>query len=98
VTSLRESFGLTIVEAMVRGVPVVATRCGGPEELIADGETGFLVPVGDTEAMADRIAVLLENGALSALLVERARALATRFHPAENLEKTLRCYGFPPGG
>jgi GT2 family glycosyltransferase/glycosyltransferase involved in cell wall biosynthesis len=98
VTSLRESFGLTIVEAMARAVPVVATRCGGPEELIADGETGFLVPVGDTEAMADRIAVLLENDAVNASVVERARAFATRFHPAENLEKTLRSYGFSPGG
>ena len=98
VTSVRESFGLTIVEAMARGVPVVATRCGGPEELIADGETGFLVGVGDTEAMADRIAVLLDNGSVNASMIERARAFAARFHPAENLEKTLSSYGLSPRG
>jgi glycosyltransferase involved in cell wall biosynthesis len=98
VTSNRESFGLTIVEAMARGVPVVATRCGGPEELISDGETGFLVDIGDTEAMADRVAVLLDNGVATASMVERARASAARFRPAENLEKTLRSYGFSPGG
>ncbi len=98
VTSLRESFGLTIVEAMARGVPVVSTRCGGPEELISDGETGFLVDIGDTEAMVERVAVLLENGVATASTVERARAFAVRFHPAENLEKTLRSYGFSPGG
>jgi glycosyltransferase involved in cell wall biosynthesis len=94
VTSNRESFGLTVVEAMARGVPVVATRCGGPEEIISDGETGFLVDVGDTEAMAERVAVLLENGVATACMVERARVFATSFHPAENLTKTLPCYGF----
>jgi glycosyltransferase involved in cell wall biosynthesis len=98
VTSNYESFGLTIVEAMARGVPVVATRCGGPEEIISDGETGFLVDLGDTQAMVDRVAVLLENGVAAASMVERARAFAKRFHPAENLAKTLPSYGFSPGG
>ena len=38
-----EAFGRVIVEAMMRGVPCITTRCGGPEEIIIDGETGFLV-------------------------------------------------------
>jgi glycosyltransferase involved in cell wall biosynthesis len=98
VTSLRESFGLTIVEAMARCVPVVATRCGGPEELISDGETGFLVDISDTEVMADRIVTLLESDAVASSVVERARMFATHFCPAKNFAMTLRSYGLHHGG
>jgi len=57
----REPFGLCIIEAMAHGLPVVTTRSGGPEEIVIEGETGFLVPLGDHKAMADRIVYLLRN-------------------------------------
>ena len=47
-----ESFSRVVCEAMAAGKPVVATRCGGPEELVVDGETGTLVPVRCPEAIA----------------------------------------------
>lgn len=56
-----ESFSITCLDASAVGLPVVATRCGGPEEIIEHGETGFLVPTGDVAAMADRIAWLLDH-------------------------------------
>lgn len=59
-----EPFGRSVVEAMARGVPVVATRRGGPAEIIADGETGVLVPPGDAEAMAGAVVRLLTRPAL----------------------------------
>ena len=42
-TSTTEGFSLTTVQAMACATPVVATRCGGPEEIVDDGETGILV-------------------------------------------------------
>jgi L-malate glycosyltransferase len=51
--SQNESFGLVALEAMASGVPVIASRAGGLPEVVEDGETGFLAPVGDVEAMAD---------------------------------------------
>lgn len=47
-----ESFGRVVAEALAGGVPVVAARSGGTGEIIRDGETGFLVPPGDPEALA----------------------------------------------
>jgi glycosyltransferase involved in cell wall biosynthesis len=52
VLSCSESFSLTCQEASARGVAVIATCCGGPEEIVVDGETGWLVPVGDEEVVA----------------------------------------------
>jgi len=48
----QEAFGRTLVEAMACAVPVVATRSGGPEEIVSDAETGFLVRVNDAPALA----------------------------------------------
>ena len=56
--SQSESFSHTCVEAGLLGRPVIATRCGGPEEIVEDGRTGLLVPVGDQAAMARAMAEL----------------------------------------
>lgn len=47
-----ESFGMVCYEALSYGLPVISTACGGPEEMIRHGETGILVKVQDTTAMA----------------------------------------------
>ena len=56
-----EPFGLTITEAMSYARPVLATRSGGPEDTVIDGETGFLVPVKDAVALADKMKYLLDH-------------------------------------
>jgi glycosyltransferase involved in cell wall biosynthesis len=73
--SARESFGRTLIEAMACGVPVVATRSGGPEEIVTDGKNGFLVNIGDDAAIAGRVAELLDNHVLAEALGSAGRAL-----------------------
>jgi glycosyltransferase involved in cell wall biosynthesis len=53
-----EGFGVSIAEASSCGLPVVVTRCGGIEDQVADGETGYCVPQKDVEAMAKRMTEL----------------------------------------
>ena len=58
-TSLWEGLPRVIPEAMAAGLPVVATNVDGTPEVVRDGETGYLVPPGDPEAIADRVTRLL---------------------------------------
>jgi glycosyltransferase involved in cell wall biosynthesis len=60
-SSMSEGFSLTVVEAMAAGLPVIATRSGGPEEIVLDGETGLLVDVGAPEKIAAAIETLYRS-------------------------------------
>jgi glycosyltransferase involved in cell wall biosynthesis len=94
VSSDQEPFGRTVVEGMATGVPVVATRSGGPEEIVADGETGFLVPINDAGAMANAIASVVADPELAASLGRAGRKRAEEFFGlqayAEALETIIR--------
>jgi glycosyltransferase involved in cell wall biosynthesis len=61
--SLNEGMGRVLVEAMAAGKPVVASRVGGIPDLVRDGETGYLVPPADEEALANGIKKLLDDPA-----------------------------------
>jgi len=74
--SEQESFGLAALEAMAVQVPVVASRVGGLPELIDDGETGYLSPVGEVDKMADDAARLLMDAKLRRETGRAARASA----------------------
>lgn len=71
-----ESFGLVVLEYMSMGVPVVATRAGGPAEIITDGTDGILVPPGDAGALADAIGALAADPARRAAIAEAGRRCA----------------------
>lgn len=82
-TSRQETFGMGLVEAMACGVPVVSTACGGPEEIIADGGTGFLVPVGDAKGIAASLLRLLQDAELRSQMGRAARERAVEFFDLE---------------
>jgi glycosyltransferase involved in cell wall biosynthesis len=72
-SSDEEGFGMVVIEAMASGIPVVATRCGGPDRIITDGVDGFLVPLGDAAALGDQVAVLAGNDDLNREMGRNAR-------------------------
>ena len=88
-----ELLGLAALEAMASGTPVVASRVGGLVEIIQDGQTGFLVPPGDVEALHDRLDAILRNPALARRLGANARDLVLeRYTWATVAERCLEAY------
>jgi glycosyltransferase involved in cell wall biosynthesis len=76
-----ETFGVVLLEAMATGLPVVATACGGPDDLVTP-DTGFLVPAHDTDALSDAL--------------RRMRNEAASFDPAAIRQYVLDHYGPEP--
>lgn len=74
VTSQLESFSFVAIEAMSRGRPVISTRCGGPETIIDDGKTGFLVDKNDSAALARAMRLIHRDDELARSLGANARA------------------------
>jgi mannosyltransferase len=75
-TSRNEGFGLTLLEAMAAGAALVAARAGAAERVVADGETGLLVPPGDVDALVQALEPLLRDPHRAAEMGRRARARA----------------------
>jgi glycosyltransferase involved in cell wall biosynthesis len=75
-SSRTEGFSLTTVQAMACGVPVVATRCGGPEEIVIDGKAGSLVPPASPGALADAIHAVITDERLRSMYVAEGRTRA----------------------
>ncbi len=85
----RESFGITLVEAMASGIPVIGTRLGGIPEIIDHQWTGLLAKPGDSQDMADQLIYLFNHRSESGEMVKRARQkVETMF----SLERMVRDY------
>jgi glycosyltransferase involved in cell wall biosynthesis len=92
-SSVTEGLGTSLLDAMACAKPVVATAAGGIPEVVAEGETGFIVPPRDHQAMAGAIVKLLKEPALQQRLGTAGRArVRDRFSADRMLRDTLRVY------
>lgn len=81
-TSRNEAFGLVLAEAHAAGVPVVSYDSpNGPREVVIDGQTGVLVPPGDTDALASALMLLIQDSELRQRMGTAALASVNRFSP-----------------
>ena len=91
--SLGEGISNTVLEAMAAGLPVIATRVGGNPELVIEGETGYLVPVGDPAALAAAMLPLLDDPARRRALGDAGRcAVRARFDWSRTVAGYLAVY------
>jgi glycosyltransferase involved in cell wall biosynthesis len=100
--TLREPFGLALLDAMACAVPCIGTRIEAIPEIVSEGETGLLVPPGDPVALAAALARLLSQPSLAREMGARGRErVAARFrweHVAERLEQALAPVASPRVG
>ena len=75
--SEKESFGLAALEAMACGIPVITSNAGGLPEVVEDGSTGFILPVGDVEGMAEKAILLAKNKEMYRIFSENCTHRAT---------------------
>jgi glycosyltransferase involved in cell wall biosynthesis len=85
--SLSEGSPNAVLEAMAAGLPVVATDVGGLPEMVIDGESGILVPPGDSDALAEAIGELLDDPSRAETMGRAGLALAMDRH---DIEKVVR--------
>ncbi|MFF9359690.1 glycosyltransferase family 4 protein [Streptomyces griseoluteus] len=93
VTSSAESFGMTLVEAMRCGLPVVSTDCPvGPREILRDGEDGFLVPNGEAEGVTAALRRLMADQQLRRTMGANALRNAERYDPSAIAERYVAIF------
>lgn len=91
--SNHETFSLTIGQGMAAGKAVVATDCGGPSDLVVDGENGFLIAMNDVQAFAEKSVVLLSDSALRVRMGKRGKEIANELYRKEAVaDRTLQVY------
>ena len=91
-TSRDEGMGTTLLDAMLWGVPVVATAAGGVREIVRDGVDGLLSPPGDAEALAGNLLRVLAQPDLRERLVASGRERVRAFSSERMVEGTIDAY------
>lgn len=91
-TSLHEGLGLVYLEAMASGVPIVCTDVDGAREVIRNGQTGFIVPKRDVEALAQKVVYLLRNRGIAVQMGKRGRDAVRSFDIDQMVQKYEELY------
>ena len=97
-SSREEGLGTVLLDAMAFGGAIAATAAGGIPEMVEDGRTGLLAPVGDGAALGERIGRLLTDRELAARLRAGARERVTAFSVERTVERTVAVYERVLGG
>ncbi|MBW2647985.1 MAG: glycosyltransferase family 4 protein [Deltaproteobacteria bacterium] len=88
-----EGFPMVLVEAMLRGLPVICSRIGGLPEIVEDGETGLLFEPGDTEELAGKIRFLWERPELCRKMGKAGREKVIKeFSPEKYYQRLMAVY------
>lgn len=90
--SYHEAFGLTILEAMAQGKPVIATETFGGKSLVKPLKTGFLVRIGDSEGIAHALIKFLQDSELKYQMGRRALKHASKFHMKNMIQNHINLY------
>ena len=92
--SRTEGLGLVLLEASACGLPLISYDCpSGPREIVTDGENGYLIPhVGDIDAMAEKICLLIENAELRKQMGEKAKLMVDKFSPLRIKEQWINLF------
>jgi glycosyltransferase involved in cell wall biosynthesis len=91
-SSVQEGTSGVLIDALSLERPVAATAAGGTPEVVEDGVTGLLVPVGDSERLGAAVARLLTERSLAARLAAAGKESAARFSIERTVEQTMRVY------
>ena len=91
-SSREEGLGSVLLDALLLGKPIAATRAGGIPDVIEDGITGLLAPVGDSEALGNCIAAILTDAQLAERLGSTAKSRAPEFSVERMTDRTLAVY------
>lgn len=87
-----EPFGLTHLEAMACGTPVISTTCGGPGEFLEDGRNALTVEAGNAQQLADKLRLLLQDAELRQSLVAAARRDIDSQYNTERYSRDLEAF------
>jgi len=87
--SVKEGFGLVLLEAMSAGVPILACRSGGIEEAVEDGETGILTTPSNPKALAEQMKYLVQNKDVSRIMGQNGRKKVRTFFSLEKMKKNI---------
>ncbi|MCM3698262.1 glycosyltransferase family 4 protein [Paenibacillus macerans] len=92
-SSIQETFGYSILEAQLAGVPVIVPKTGGISEVVHHKKTGLFFPTGDSEALLANIKLLLADNKLKTNIIEQAKLTAsTKFSTTTTTKKVLDIY------
>jgi glycosyltransferase involved in cell wall biosynthesis len=86
----REPFGVVFIEAFSQKIPVVATRVGAIPDFVVDGETGYLVPVGDADSLAEALTTLIADPSKCRAFGMAGYRLVKKRYNWENVGRSIR--------